>query len=316
MSLSVNGKSCHLNSLELFNSLSNSSEAQRFANDVKAASRLQSLESIAGKLIGTIDATSCIGVAYFHGRAIVVQHVDGRDFRGLQSIFDDIAFNKSNEATKVCLVGGSRMQNNAGAFINDYKLLEPFTRENLEGLVQYWDRNSFKIDIQGWAIGDFVDVERLHGTLGIERLCPDFVASEGGKIQLLQSGAAIAQGLVPEQTHRHACYSADWSSYIPVYDSRKGAQFTLPALPSPLPQALIHNAMEIKNYRTDKQLLMESSTTPNHEPLHFCKDSRDKADYLLNDKADKTARIVPWKDKPVIALQGEVVRTDIPAPNS
>lgn len=287
--------------------LLNSEKAQRISQDLKN-NRVSSLETVPEEAIGTIDATSCIGVCYHTPQgSVIVKHVDKRMFQGLQGICEGSLF-QGSEPVKATLIGGMRHPNERGDFEhNVYLLDQKYTFRHFEDLVSYWRASNFKVDIQGWAIGDNVTSLKSNpdDKTPNERLCSDFLAAKDQRVCLLKHGLAVQQGLVPELPRRMGHMLSDDQRFIPVYDSTQGHHLALPKITTL--NALTEWCKDIRSYPNDESLLQNSSTTPTLEPSHFCKAIKNMADYVLSQPVTEDVK-VPLTKRQVIILQGEVGR--------
>ena len=241
------------------------------------------------KKIGTIDATSCLGVIYKAAdHALYVQHLDGRPLDSLLEILDSRSF-------QVTLIGGCKMPGN-----DSYSSLEKHTKENLENLVKFWKTHLFNIDVQGWAIGDGPKYETL---------CSDFIVGEE-KIYLMQQGEIgklnlkMDGNLIPGAARRAATILLEHSRYFLVSISKKILE--LPGL---------KNIEKLKQFAQmileldDETLLKNYSTTPDMEPPYFPQMMRNMASYILQQKGVVApVKISLLEDHPVFVLQGEIVK--------
>lgn len=296
MSVAVNG--VPVNTCQQFFQACNSTDAQRYANDLKKT-RLASLDTIQnteGQTIGTIDATSCIGVSYCTSEgSVYVHHHDGRPLGNLLQLFEEKAF-RGHKPVHVTLVGGCRNPNNRGEFIHDYSLLnQEDTRKNFEQIVQFWNSERMNINVNGWAIGD----AKTNDTL-----CSDFITAKNGKVMLMDSGLAVKLNLVPDWPRRKATYLATGDArYVLVYNSSKGHAFDLPDATEARTRCSKLISF-IEAFRTDQDLLNHVSTTPALEPLHFVPAMRNLVGFLKTTGPVPPLRL-PVPNGPVILLQGE-----------
>jgi len=270
----------------------NEAEAQRDLNDLKH-NRLSTLEGITereGPTLGTIDASSCIGVAYWTPQgSLFVQHHDGISCESLRATFDFHAF-KGPGIVNVTLVGGYRNSNPRGEFTPDYKLIEKLdTRHNIKTLFGFWQRAGYRINIQNWAIGD----DKSNDTL-----CSDFLAAKQGKVMLLKPGVALQSGLVPEVARRLVTSLFHPSKkYIYVYDSTLGHHLSLPAL-KPNPD-WCSNVESIKKALSDRELVPDPL-----QPPHFTSILRQLPPFFTKEMQE--TRIALRPNDPVIVVQREL----------
>lgn len=302
MSLSVRGQPVST-ALELFDRC-HATEAVHYTNQLREQ-MLTSLDHCENK-IGTIDATSCIGVCYQTPTGdVYVQHHDGRNFAKLVDLFERKVF-IDKEPVKVHLVGGCTEKDRDGAFKpSRYDLLEQkHTRGNFEGLVAFWKNQGYKIDVQGWALG----LADSNATL-----CSDFVADKES-VRLVKPGVAVSKGIVLEMGRRLVNAIDNDNPYMRVYDNSQSDKLVLKDVTA-LRQKYKAYGPQIKSM-SDATILEKFSTTPDLEPPHFAAALRAWAVFLesQNPLQDTT---VP-APKPVIILQGEagVVRSRQSAPES
>jgi hypothetical protein len=274
-------------SLDLFTAC-HTAEAQKYSNELKQ-NRLATLDN--QQCIGTIDATSCIGVSYHTPEgSIIVHHHDDRSFHSLLPFLSEPSF-KSGTPVKATLIGGCRNPDNRGQFPSDFSFLESHTLKNIDTIINFWNHYQLNIDLQGWALGD---------ALVNETLCSDFIASKDGRVQLMKPG--ISNHLVPEATHRKIIHMAT-DDYLPVYNAAKGHFFELSDQTHILPR-LKPLIQKILSYSNDQQLLNELSTTPTLEPPHFAASYRTLVKFVA-ENGSFAPKKVPAPQGPVIILQGE-----------
>lgn len=263
---------CHLN------------EALKYALELKKTRYSYSEVPDKGKKIGTLDATSCIGVVYRAANdATYVQHLDGRSLESLLEIFDP-------SPVQVTLIGGCTTAD------KKYTSLEKHTKENFEKLVEFWNRHRFNIDVQGWAIGD----GRQYNTL-----CSDFIVGKE-KIYLVKQGEIgrlnleMGGKLIPEVPRRLATVSLDQSRYF-IYKKT----MELPGLKN------VNNLKQLAQFimeHDDETVLKNCSTTPDLEPPYFPQMMRDMASFVLNQKMPAPPlKVALLGEHPVFAIQGEIV---------
>lgn len=290
MSLSVRG---HLVSspVEFFERC-HSTDAARYVNQLKE-SKLSSLDANAKK-IGTIDATSCLGVCYHTPNGdVYVQHHDGRGCSRLIDLFKLHAF-AGSEPVKVHLIGGCTEKDRDGEFKPArYDLLESkHTKTNMVGLIAFWRIQGYKIDVQGWALGEAKTNETL---------CSDFVADRHG-VQLLKPGIAVEKGLVPELGRRTAFALDLEAGYTIAYDSAQGEELHLADAHSQR-QAYRGYAKQMREM-SEAQIVKDFSTTPELEPPHFAKTIKSWGAFLESLEPVPAKRI-PVPQGPVFILQSE-----------
>lgn len=245
--------------------------------------------------IGTIDATSCLGVTYrVSGQGVYVQHHDGR---ALDSVFEMFKKDGVNHLPmQVTLVGGC-CQGHA----KYYNRLEKHTKENFEKLMSFWQENRLNVEVQGWALGDAHKYETL---------CSDFIVDHE-KIYLMNQGEVgrlnLSTGgqIIPEAARRLATALLNASQYFLVYDQAKQC-LELPALTQSA--QMREFAQQIQSIN-DAAILKYLSTTPQLEPPYFPQLLRNMAQFVLaqTQSMDALSKTLP-KNKPVFALQGEVVK--------
>lgn len=290
MSLSVRGHSV-TTPVELLERC-HSTDIAQYVNQLKEK-KLTTLDATEKK-IGTIDATSCIGVCYQTPNGdVFVQHHDGRSCSRLRDLFKQNAF-AGPEPVKVHLVGGLTEKDRDGEFKpSRYDLLEKeHTRANLEGLVTFWRGQGYKIDIQGWALGE---------AKSIETLCPDFIADRH-EVQLVKPGVAVEKGLVPELGRRTAVALEQEVGYTTAYDSAQGEELQLEDA-TLMRQRYRAYGPQIKQM-SDARILNDFSTTPALEPPHFVRGMKLWGEFLESQETLQRKRI-PVPQGPVIILQGE-----------
>lgn len=248
---------------------------------------------------------------YVADGSVIVKHVDGRGFGGLQTLFDNAIFD--SKPVKTYLIGGICTPNFRGEYIHDYNLLEQkYTRANFDKLIKFWVSNDYRIDLKGWAIGHDIAEQGVLRQLPENRariaLCSDFLAGAAERIHQLRPGVALDAGLIPELEHRSAAYMEQNFKYIPVYDSSRGQHLSIPSV-SP-DERDRHFYRRVLAATTDAELLSFSSTTPDLEPPHFCKAMRNIGNFVLN-TTSKPAVTIPWTKNHVIVLQGEAGRLNL-----
>ncbi len=139
-----------------------SSKAKQYVSKLKEKRYSYSEIPDKARTIGTLDATSCLGIVYrVPNQSIYVQHHDGRPLESLLEIFD------KNEIfgpipMQVTLIGGCKTSNH-------YASIEKHTKENFERLIEFWIKHQFHIDLQGWAAGD---------DYRYDALCSDFIVGK------------------------------------------------------------------------------------------------------------------------------------------
>jgi len=267
-------------------------EAQRDFNDLKH-NRLGTVEGIAereGPTLGTIDAFSCIGVAYWtQAGSLFVQHHDGVSCESLRATFDYHAF-KGPGIVNVTLVGGCRISNARGEFDHDYDLIEKkYTLRNITGLFAFWQSAGYRINIQNWVIGD----AKCNDTL-----CSDFLAAKQGRVMLLKPGVAFQSGLVPEAARRIVTNLYHPSEkYVYVYNSPLGHHLSLPAFKPN--EGYNKYALDIESALLDQELLENPL-----QPAHFTS-VLGELPSLFNKEVQET-RIALRPNDPVIVVQREL----------
>lgn len=296
MSIFVQGKAVS-SAQELFMQL-NESGPQGYTSALKSSRT--SVIPFDENGIGTIDATSCIGVVYHTpNNSLYVHHHDGRAFESLLPLFDINAF-KDAIPVKATLVGGCRQPNEKGEFVHTYSRLEQrYTKKNFEDIVHFWRAKQLNIDVQGWAIGD----DKANATL-----CSDFVAGPDGKIALLEPGVAVKQNLVPELGRRSAKILANEKEYVLLFDSSKDrASFHLPDVTN---DRITHRSYFSPWQNLSDEAALKNSTTPLLEPPHFA-DMIRKVGRFMAGIEDARAKTIERPKGPVILLQGEAGRLDL-----
>jgi hypothetical protein len=254
-----------------------------------------------GETIGTLDATSCLGVIYrTPDHATYVQHHDGRPLHTLLSLFDKSTF-CCHHPVEVTLVGGCKIAAKNGLSLTEYPCLEKQTKENLKKLVYFWQEAQFHIDIQGWAIGDGQEYTALCSDLIVDRE-HIYLMKQGelGSLNLKMGGA-----LIPHASHRLATILLNPDHYFFVYDS---AQKMLVLSDLDERHSLKTIAQMIMKL-DDKTLLKKCSTTPEIEPPYFPQMMRNMASYVLKGSVSTT----PLKtslppNQSTFAIQGEIVK--------
>lgn len=288
MSFAVRGQSA--TTAEALFALCHTTDATRYVSELRDKTLTSFTDVQEKKMIGTIDATSCLGICYQTPTGeVYVQHHDGRPSHELVRLFDRAVMD-GQKPLSVHLVGGCTLPNRQGECKAEYQLLEEYSRENIESIVQFWKSYRLKIDVQGWALGQ---------AKAYETLFPDFIA-DASTVRLLKPGFAGSQNLVPEMPHRMTAMMED--RYIRVYDSAQGEHFSLSDVSS-ICRQLSQWPQKVVG-RSDKEILAVCSTTPTLEPPYFCDTLRQKATFIQ--KGDTQAKKVPVPKGPVLILQGEV----------
>lgn len=226
--------------------------------------------------IGTIDATSCLGVVYRTSKSLYVQHLDDRPLDSLLDIFEE----KSMHITLVggCLINGR---------------LEKHTQINIEKLLQFWKKHHFHIDLDKWHIGDGKSYASL---------CSDFVVDQNG-IYLLQQGEVGQLNIIPQMLRRMATSLIDNREYLLLSNQ----VLELPALKD---IDRLKKFAEIVVKIDDETFLQNFSSTPTLEPPYFPETMRKMAAFILAQKEDlPPLKVQPLKDQAVFALQGEIIQT-------
>lgn len=288
MSVTVRGQAA-TNAEALF-ALCQATDATRYVSQLRDKTVTSFADVQEKKMIGTIDATSCLGICYQTASGdVFIQHHDGRPSYELVNLFGR-AVMQGEKPLSVHIVGGCSQPNPQGEFKAEYQLLEKFSKENVESIVQFWKSYRLKIDVQGWALGQ---------TKAYETLFPDFVA-DASSVQLTKPGLVGTQNLVPEVAQRMVATVEE--RYLKVYDSAQGEHFSLPDV-SHLCKALSHLPKTVEG-KSDREVLETCSTTPTLEPPYFCDFMRQRATYIQ--KGDTQAKKVAVPKGPVLILQGEV----------
>lgn len=298
--ITVGGKPCMYAShypTALVETLAKDTEAVRRAQ-MLIENQQTSLNNIPPASLGSIDATSCICPVYFwqNKHVIVHHHDDAHKLAGLGPLFREY-----RESTlDVMLIGGLITKNSLGEWNFNFLNLEKYTKDNFEQLETFWRTHGLKINLLGWAIGK--DKDR-------STLVSDFLAEPNGKVYIVKP-EVMHTALKTQEAARRAITSLTTDQYSFVYDGVKGPNLLR------LPDASAAKAPHVKNWASgikemidDRQILKECSTTPDLEPSYFCQNIREKAAYILDDKAPTHPIALPLDSaQPVVILQGECGR--------
>lgn len=287
MSLTVRGSLVHTTE-ELIEKCM-SGEAHQYALQLQSVRYSYDQIPDREKKIGTLDATSCLGIVYrTEERETYVQHHDGRPLKSLLNFMDRNLF-KKERPIQVTLIGGCKRGRHS---------LEIHTRENIEKLFKFWQEHAFNIDIQGWVIGD---------ARSYETLCCDFVADDKA-IYLIKQGEVgtlnfkMKGALIPELSRRLATTLSDESYFFINPHSQKSLQLA--------PAKNIHHLKQLAQQLIkldDATLLRTSSTTPEIEPPYYPQMIRGMASYILSEPKAEAIEVPLLKEHSIFAIQGEVV---------
>jgi Protein N-terminal asparagine amidohydrolase len=298
MPLTVRGSSFHA-ARELFEKC-NRGDPHKYALELQNTRYSYDQIPKKGEKVGTIDATSCIGIVYRTGdQTTYVQHHDGRSLETLVKIFDKKNF-RGLRPIEVTLIGGCKKAGKNGGGVDEYSSLEKYTKENIEKLVKFWHESAFNIDVQGWAIGD-------GGTY--ETLCSDFVAGDEG-IYLIKQGEIgtlnlkMKGTLLPQLPRRLATTFSDHENYFFVNPhSQKSLQLSR--------AGNIHFLKQFAEHLLrldDATLLKACSTTPGIEPPYYPKMMREMASYVLSHQMSEAIEVPLLQEHAVFGIQGEIVK--------
>jgi hypothetical protein len=287
MPLKVKGELVHT-SEELFNKCLDG-EAHQFSLGLQKIR--YSYHEIPKKTVGTIDATSCIGIIYrANDGTTYVQHYDGRPMHSIQKY---INAGKSKGAFQVIMIGGCRIFNN-----NDYSSLEKHTAENIEKLVHFWKKSNDEIDIQGWVIGDARSYETLFS---------DFVVNSK-EIYLLKQGEVgklhfdMDGALIPYLSRRLATILSNQNFFLINPSERELRLHATRSI------HFLRQWAEQVQMLDDLSILKNYSTTPGIEPPYYSRMLREMALYVISHQEQNAKKIPLQEENSIFCIQGEIVK--------
>jgi hypothetical protein len=250
------------------------------------------------KKIGSVDATSCIGVIYRTlDKTTYVHHHDGRSLQSLNDTLKEENF-ETLGPINTTLIGGCYYKLNSTL---DYLNLEKHTKENIEQLVKFWNDSNFHIDLQGWVIGEGNSYQDL---------CSDFVADFETTYLLKQGNIgnlnlAVNGSIIPNYCRRLATVLLDSANYHFINPNNE-KKLQLKSII--VNDQFYHFAKQIIQL-DDYSILKGCSTTPDLEPPYFSKLIREMAGYVLSHDLTKYTEVLVQEEEAIFCIQGELIKS-------